>query len=576
MNFAPDNGITLARALYVAGAASAFGVNVAALTYARGALGLRRWAVGGAVIATGAGLAWLALLTFTLADAPTWPAWREALPAVAYDIRFGQALLAGLALLACSTFAHPIPAVMLGGAAVALHAVATHASATEGEIGTVVEAIHLLAAAIWLGGLPSLLLALRGGVAAAARRFAWVGVPAVPLLAVSGGIQLCWLAGGWPGLFGTGYGLLLLAKVVLFGAMLGLAILNRTLFATRPGWLVRSVALEATLGVLVIVLAASLAESLPGIHAVPSWPFPVRLTVTPLADPAMRWGALAGLAGSALALALFAGAVARRRLIPLTFAIILAVWSLPQLDIFAVEASPTSFAEAPPPTTGRIVAGAKLFASHCTACHGSSGRGNGPLAQSLPVRPADLMEAHVLQHRDGDLFWFVAHGLSGPNGAPAMPGFAPTLANLEVWDLLAFVHALNVGTAFAAHSVWPLPVLAPDFPLTCGDQTTTLSTLRGRIVRLALAPTPPSPRTVLILAPGVTGPDEACHPAASNVVQAYATLAGGAQGSEFLIDAQGWLRDFWNPADTNAVEAKLREIENAPPLHAIVPAGHVH
>lgn len=39
----------------------------------------------------------------------------------------------------------------------------------------------------------------------------------------------------------------------------------------------------------------------------------------------------------------------------------------------------------PPP-----ISGAKLFQDNCQACHGSGGRGDGPLANDLPRRPADL------------------------------------------------------------------------------------------------------------------------------------------------------------------------------------------
>lgn len=36
------------------------------------------------------------------------------------------------------------------------------------------------------------------------------------------------------------------------------------------------------------------------------------------------------------------------------------------------------------------IAGAKLFEDYCQACHGSGGRGDGPMAKDLKRRPADL------------------------------------------------------------------------------------------------------------------------------------------------------------------------------------------
>ncbi len=36
--------------------------------------------------------------------------------------------------------------------------------------------------------------------------------------------------------------------------------------------------------------------------------------------------------------------------------------------------------------------GAALFRAHCASCHGSSGRGDGPVAQFLKIPPADLTQ----------------------------------------------------------------------------------------------------------------------------------------------------------------------------------------
>ena len=44
-------------------------------------------------------------------------------------------------------------------------------------------------------------------------------------------------------------------------------------------------------------------------------------------------------------------------------------------------------AAGPDPGQGR-----DLYEQHCTLCHGSNGKGDGPLADELKVRPADLTE----------------------------------------------------------------------------------------------------------------------------------------------------------------------------------------
>lgn len=43
--------------------------------------------------------------------------------------------------------------------------------------------------------------------------------------------------------------------------------------------------------------------------------------------------------------------------------------------------------EAEMPTAGE---GAQIYAGNCAACHGRSGRGDGPVASDLSVKPADL------------------------------------------------------------------------------------------------------------------------------------------------------------------------------------------
>lgn len=47
------------------------------------------------------------------------------------------------------------------------------------------------------------------------------------------------------------------------------------------------------------------------------------------------------------------------------------------------------------------VYGLSLFGEHCASCHGTSGRGDGPRARSLTVRPRDLTH---LAERNGWVF----------------------------------------------------------------------------------------------------------------------------------------------------------------------------
>jgi mono/diheme cytochrome c family protein len=74
-------------------------------------------------------------------------------------------------------------------------------------------------------------------------------------------------------------------------------------------------------------------------------------------------------------------------------------------------------------------AGGALFAQYCAVCHGSGGRGDGPAAAGLPVRPTDLTR---LTANNQGVYPFVGvmakiYGYSALTGeaAGAMPEFGP-------------------------------------------------------------------------------------------------------------------------------------------------------
>jgi len=55
--------------------------------------------------------------------------------------------------------------------------------------------------------------------------------------------------------------------------------------------------------------------------------------------------------------------------------------------------------QAPPSATA--VSGSDIFYNSCASCHGTDGKGNGPLGQVLTVRPADLT---IIAKRTGGVF----------------------------------------------------------------------------------------------------------------------------------------------------------------------------
>ncbi|MDQ2758144.1 MAG: copper resistance protein CopC [Actinomycetota bacterium] len=135
-----------------------------------------------------------------------------------------------------------------------------------------VDAAHLAAAGIWVGGLLVLAVVLpRGvgndarsdGLAPVLRRWSGVAATAVGVLVVTGVAQGLREVGGWEALARTTYGQILLAKVAGLALMLGLALVarRRVTGGRRPAR--ATVTVEAGLGVVVIALAAALTSSVP-------------------------------------------------------------------------------------------------------------------------------------------------------------------------------------------------------------------------------------------------------------------------------------------------------------------------
>lgn len=98
-----------------------------------------------------------------------------------------------------------------------------------------VTVLHQFAAAVWFGGVAQLLslwqMSRRSQEAKAlwplaVARFGWLGASSVAMLLITG-LPLAWTyIGSWNGLFGTGYGSLVVTKVILLIIALGFAYLN--------------------------------------------------------------------------------------------------------------------------------------------------------------------------------------------------------------------------------------------------------------------------------------------------------------------------------------------------------------
>lgn len=87
--------------------------------------------------------------------------------------------------------------------------------------------------------------------------------------------------------------------------------------------------------------------------------------------------------------------------------------------------------------------GAALYATYCAACHGGTGRGDGPNAASLPVPPAALASREAMGARpDDSLFDTIAAGGAVMNRSPRMPAWGSLLTPEEIRSLVRHIRSL--------------------------------------------------------------------------------------------------------------------------------------
>jgi copper resistance protein D len=294
----------LLRGVFVAALFSAFGVSLFAQLVAPQALKLMGTPDADAIegrcfllarvslLAALALLGWLPLETSDMSDAANATDVLAAIPEVLLGTSFGhdliaQALAVFAALLLLTAWAQRgrFATVWLTGLALALQAGHSHAFAMEHGPSLLLyaEGLHLLAGGAWLGGLLPLLIPVRDAppkpTAEALRRFSKLATLCVLAIAGTACFQGWVLGGGVAGLIGTAYGWVLLLKAALFALLLGLAAINR--FRLTPalgrqdaqparGALMRTIAAETVLGLMVVLAAGVLSGLEPGMHARPA------------------------------------------------------------------------------------------------------------------------------------------------------------------------------------------------------------------------------------------------------------------------------------------------------------------
>jgi copper transport protein len=279
----------------------------------------RRRVVGAArAAATCTGFAWLLALPLTamyqlgggadtLVKGSTW----SALPWVQYVVTalvvlgvVGAVVLLGDGLPGRS---RRTAAAVAGAVAVVAPALTGHTRAASPEVLVVgADMLHLLAGAVWFGGLIGLALTLPGladkgelgGEVLA--RFSGLGAGVLVALVATGSLLAWRIVGSWGALVDTGYGQLLLVKVAIALVVVGIAAWNRFRLLpllrradrrrdrrTAVQRVVRATVAEAAVLVVVLLVTGVLVDKSPG---------PDRSVAAAVAGPAVSTGTLGDVA----------------------------------------------------------------------------------------------------------------------------------------------------------------------------------------------------------------------------------------------------------------------------------------
>lgn len=385
-----------------------------------------------------------------------------------------------------------------------------------------IDAVHLAAAALWLGGLFQLCLRLPSArLGTLVPRVSAVFLPTVLVLVATGVFNAWEQIATWKALLSTAYGQSLIFKLALLIPLLGIAVVN--LLMIRPHRFLARVRAEAVLGTVLLLGAALLAslppsaqQSLPepletarqagdlrvALRVDPVWvgvsrfrvilsdaqglpPSDVRQVVLTFTMEGMNMGrtnvtAAARDAGvyetdgfyigmpgiSQIGVAVNRGGARDRTAV---FRI-----EVPDVNPKQFAGLPAALGIAAPVRTAsaNLARGHELYGQHCATCHGETGTGNGPAAPSLVPPPADLT-LHARWHADEQLYWFITHGVPGTS----MVAFAERLSGPERWDLVDHLHAL--ARAPTASALRPSPVAPSQLAST---PQTEASALAGRLL----------------------------------------------------------------------------------------------
>ena len=87
--------------------------------------------------------------------------------------------------------------------------------------------------------------------------------------------------------------------------------------------------------------------------------------------------------------------------------------------------------------------GKKLYTDYCSTCHGEQGKGDGPAAAALPVKPADHTNGAVMnQLTDDYLVTIISKGGAAAGKSTFMPSWGGALEPKQIREIVAYLRSI--------------------------------------------------------------------------------------------------------------------------------------
>jgi thiosulfate dehydrogenase len=106
-----------------------------------------------------------------------------------------------------------------------------------------------------------------------------------------------------------------------------------------------------------------------------------------------------------------------------------------------------------PATDATILAGAKLYMTNCSVCHGSAGSDPSLMGKGQYVRVPQFTKHGVDDDPEGETYWKIEHGYR----FTGMPSFKGSLTEEQIWQITYFLKRGMSNLPTDADAVWHQP-----------------------------------------------------------------------------------------------------------------------